>query len=118
MVTRITYHPKAQAEFDQLLASGGAVVELCLLIAIGRNDRIYDGSKPLTHNEKLGKGRLQATLYVVEFTMAPFTWVEYVYEEFGDHVVVLAIDATLGGAPLVIDPDGDAKQRARQRSLR
>lgn len=112
-----SYHPDAQAEFDVILAGGGPRLRRCLGLAIMRNDRIFNGTEPLRRpQEFIGPGFRHSALFCVEFTLSLLDWVQYVYEEFGQETVVLAIDACRLGTAFGSRVGGDARQRARARS--
>lgn len=89
----------------------------CLGMAYIRHTRIEDGSEPLQRlTEFIGPGFRNSALFAVEYDAHMLDWVEFIYEEYGQELVVLAIDAWQLGTSFGSRVGGDARARARSRS--
>ncbi|NCT83148.1 MAG: hypothetical protein GXC94_08405 [Comamonadaceae bacterium] len=112
-----SYHPEAQAEFTAIRPLCDWDLACCFGLAIMRNNRIDAGTEPLQwQGEFIGPGRVHSALFEVEFRSALLTALVYVYQQFGQDVKVLAIDAVRNGLPVGPRLGGGAVQRARRRS--
>ena len=112
----IHYHPDAQVEFDAIFNSGIVGLKVCLGMAIQRTMRIDAGIEPLHPAELMGPGRQLSTLYCVSHNYGPFSEVEYIYEEFGGVVKVIAVGAYQGLMAFPLPTPGTARQRGHSRS--
>lgn len=91
------YHPDAETELADILATGGREVKRCLGMMVQRHLRIEDGTAPLGASELLpASGPSLQPLYQVEYVCGWFSRVTVVYEVGGAGAVVLAVDAWQG----------------------
>jgi hypothetical protein len=112
-----SYHPDAEIEFEAIYVLAARGVKMCLGMMIQRGHRIDTGKEPLSTAEHIGAGSGVSELYKVEFTHSLFSSVVVVYQEVGQDVTVLALDATQGLVRLAQPPGApDAQARAWKRS--